>query len=78
MPLAKNSEMDSRLWSRLDLHEPGSPIHPVWIPYSQRLAFFSSIDEVADDLVSGHYAKLGERIEHWFDGTNSNQIEPRH
>ena len=49
----------------------------LWIPYFQRLAFFPRIDDVADDLVSGHYAKLGERIERCFDNTKTDQIDNR-
>ena len=71
----KNNKLDDRLWSAQDLHDPGSPIHPVWIPYFQRLAFFSRIDEVAEDLVSGHYAKLGEQIERRFEGMKTESID---
>jgi MinD-like ATPase involved in chromosome partitioning or flagellar assembly len=50
------------MWAVSDLDSRGSPGQVVAVPYRVRLAFFSSVDDVADDLVVGPYLDLGERL----------------
>jgi hypothetical protein len=63
--LAKDRTEDE-LWSLGDLDSDVAPHRPVAITYRQRLAFFGSVDEVAEDLVYHHRelsVRLDERID---------------
>lgn len=73
--VAPEDMADDRLWSLRDLDGPRSPCRAVWIPYWHRMAFFSRIDDVADDLVSGRYLELGERIHRHFEDLDISRDE---
>lgn len=60
--VAENQDLEDEQWSVRDIDEPLSPSQAVAIPYNYRLAFFSSIDDVAKNLATGSYAELGDRI----------------
>lgn len=52
------------LWALSDIgNNAEAPIVPVEIPYSQQVAFFSSIKDIADTLCQGHYIDLAKRIQ---------------
>jgi CobQ/CobB/MinD/ParA nucleotide binding domain len=55
-------ESEGEQWSVREIDEPEAPSQSIAIPYSIRLAFFASVDDVVDKLVEGVYVKLGERI----------------
>lgn len=60
-------------WTVHDLEGKESPSRPVGITYTPALAFFSKIDDVAGELVSGRYLELGTRIVSQFE-----EIEEAH
>jgi MinD-like ATPase involved in chromosome partitioning or flagellar assembly len=60
--VAADQEPEEDVWSVRQIDEPESPSQSIAIPYSYRLAFFPSIDDVAKNLVAGPYLELGARI----------------
>ncbi|MFS8070739.1 MAG: ParA family protein, partial [Byssovorax sp.] len=60
--VADNDDPNDEQWAVRDQDSRGSPGEVIAVPYRVRLAFFSSIDDVANDLVAGPYVQLGERI----------------
>ncbi len=60
---ADRPDDEDRFWSTADIDAADAPHRPVGIGYRGVLAFFSTIDEVANLLVEDpHYRALGERI----------------
>jgi hypothetical protein len=66
--VADDEDPEDRFWSVQDLDSAESPGRAIPIPYRPRLAFFSSVDDVADDLVTGPYLELGSRLAGQFAG----------
>jgi hypothetical protein len=55
-------------WDLSDAESSDAPHVPVPITYSQRLADFKGLDDVADSLAEGDFRLLGERIASRFSG----------
>lgn len=55
---------NEELWSVSDIgNNAEAPLVPVDIPYSQAIAFFSSVTDIADVLCQGPYENLSARIQ---------------
>lgn len=65
--VSEESDPDDRFWSVRDLDNSAAPHVPIPIPYREKLTFFSSIEQIADDLATAKpYCDVGSRIESCF------------
>lgn len=55
-------QADADDWSVREMGEPDAPDQAIAIPYRQRFAFFSKIEDVLPDLLEGPHEKLDRRV----------------